>query len=173
MPVRTSSQTSSLVESQSSGSEKIDSSSLSDFQQSSQDSEIQRNRSIEFGSQTIEVSGSSQQGLASSWGVNDKNENNYNYQNEERNANVDHEVQTSSFVSNGASSSSLLLKNSNSSSSVKSIVSKNIVKKSITGSSLKKNQQVIPQTGENSSLIAIGGIILLLTFGTLIRNKKF
>ncbi|WP_283573617.1 LPXTG cell wall anchor domain-containing protein [Ligilactobacillus aviarius] len=170
MPVRTSSQTSSLVESQSSGSEKIDSSSLSDFQQSSQDSEIQRNRSIEFGSQTIEVSGSSQQGFASSRGV---NENNYNYQNEERNANVDREVQTSSFVSNGASSSSLLLKNSNSSSSVKSIVSKNIVKKSITGSSLKKNQQVIPQTDENSSLIAIGGIILLLTFGTLIRNKKF
>ena len=159
MPVRTSSQTSSLVESQSSGSEKIDSSSLSDFQQSSQDSEIQRNRSIEFGSQTIEVSGSSQQVLASSWGVNDKNENNYNYQNEERNANVDHEGQTSSFVSNGASSTSLLLKN--------------IVKKSITGSSLKKNQQVIPQTDENSSLIAIGGIILLLTFGTLIRNKKF
>lgn len=136
---------------------------MSDFQQSSQDSEIQRNRSIEFGSQTIEVSGSSR-------GV---NENNYNYQNKERNANVDREVQTSSFVSNGASSSSLLLKNSNSSSSVKSIVSKNIVKKSTTGSSLKKNQQVIPQTGENSSLIAIGGIILLLTFGTLIRNKKF
>ena len=96
-----------------------------------------------------------------------------NYQNEERNANVDREVQTSSFVSNGASSSSLLLKNSNSSSSVKSIVSKNIVKKSITGSSLKKNQQVIPQTGENSSLIAIGGIILLLTFGTfLFWNQK-
>ena len=163
MPVRTSSQTSSLVESQSSGSEKIDLSSLSDFQQSSQDSEIQRNRSIEFGSQTIEVSGSSR-------GV---NENNYNYQNEERNANVDREVQTSSFVSNGASSTSLLLKNSNSSSSVKSIVSKNIVKKSITGSSLKKNQQVIPQTGENSSLIAIGGIILLLTFETfLFWNQK-
>lgn len=163
MPVRTSSQISSLVESQSSGSEKIDLSSLSDFQQSSQDSEIQRNRSIEFGSQTIEVSGSSR-------GV---NENNYNYQNEERNANVDREVQTSSFVSNGASSTSLLLKNSNSSSSVKSIVSKNIVKKSITGSSLKKNQQVIPQTGENSSLIAIGGIILLLTFETfLFWNQK-
>ena len=126
--------------------------------------------SIEFGFQTIEVSGSSQQGFASSWGV---NENNYNYQNEERNANVDREVQTSSFVSNGASSSSLLLKNSNSSSSVKSIVSKNIVKKSITGSSLKKNQQVIPQTGENSSLIAIGGIILLLTFETfLFWNQK-
>ncbi|WP_353478012.1 LPXTG cell wall anchor domain-containing protein [Ligilactobacillus aviarius] len=31
----------------------------------------------------------------------------------------------------------------------------------------------MPQTGENSSLIAIEGIILLLTFGTLIRNKKF
>lgn len=84
MPVRTSSQTSSLVESQSSGSEKIDSSSLSDFRQSSQDSEIQRNRSVEFGSQTIEVSGLSQQGFASSRGV---NENNCNYQNEERNAN--------------------------------------------------------------------------------------
>ena len=170
MPVRTSSQTSSLVESQSSGSEKIDSSSLSDFQQSSQDSEIQRNRSIEFGSQTIEVSGSSQQGFASSRGV---NENNYNYQNEERNANVDREVQTSSFVSTVLLHPVCCSKNSNSSSSVKSIVSKNIVKKSITGSSLKKINRLFRKLVKIPSLIAIGGIILLLTFGTfLFWNQK-
>lgn len=169
LSLRVSSQSSSLAEPQSSSSKKISSSGASGFQQSNPSSEISGDSLVGNDSQAVKASESSQPDSVSNQAVNNKNENNYNCPISEQAQNS--KVQASSTVSNIISSSSLMTTNLNSSSS--NIASmNNVVRKSTIKASLKKSRQVIPQTGEAPSSIAIGGIVLMLSLGIFIQNKK-